>query len=306
MTEEAIANEELEQPEPGAEVELEEPNLEAVQEVEEDAEAAQAVEDVSETEEAKKEEELEDYSSKVQKRIGDLTRKLREAERGRDSALEYAKDIQTENFKLKTTNTNLDKTYLSEAENRLASQKEQTVNALKLAHEAGDYDKIAKAQEVLSKIAVEESKVQDNLKTHETRVVEQTAEMPQRVQQQIRKPSAKTEAWAENNPWFGEDPIMTDAAKTIHEQVIYEGVEPESDEYYNEIDLRMRSYFPKRFEGDQETTEEKAKPQQKVASAGRVDATSSGKRKVKLTPSEVQMAKKLNVPLNEYAKYVKR
>ena len=115
MTEEALANEELEQPEPGAEVELEEPNLEAVQEVEEDAEAAQAVEDVSETEETKKEEELEDYSSKVQKRINDLTRKLREAERGRDSALEYAKGIQTENVKLKTTNTNLDKTYLSEA-----------------------------------------------------------------------------------------------------------------------------------------------------------------------------------------------
>jgi hypothetical protein len=304
MTEEALANEELEQPEPGAEVELEEPNLEAVQEVEEDAEAAEAVEDVSETEETKKEEELEDYSSKVQKRINDLTRKLREAERGRDSALEYAKGIQTENVKLKTTNTNLDKTYLSEAENRLASQKEQTVNALKLAHEAGDYEKIAKAQEVLSKIAVEESKVQDNLKTHEVRA-EETAEIPQRVQQ-VRKPSAKTEAWAENNPWFGEDPVMTDAAKTIHEQVIYEGVEPESDEYYNEIDLRMRSYFPGRFEGDQEAAEEKAKPQQKVASAGRVDATSSGKRKVKLTPSEVQMAKKLNVPLNEYAKYVKR
>ena len=305
MTEEALANEELEQPEPGAEVKLEEPNLEAVQEVEEDAEAAQAVEDVSETEETKKEEELEDYSSKVQKRINDLTRKLREAERGRDSALEYAKGIQTENVKLKTTNTNLDKTYLSEAENRLASQKEQTVNALKLAHEAGDYEKIAKAQEVLSKIAVEESKVQDNLKTHEVRAAEETAEIPQRVQQ-VRKPSAKTEAWAENNPWFGEDPVMTDAAKTIHEQVIYEGVEPESDEYYNEIDLRMRSYFPGRFEGDQEAAEEKAKPQQKVASAGRVDATSSGKRKVKLTPSEVQMAKKLNVPLNEYAKYVKR
>ena len=220
MTEEALANEELEQPEPGAEVELEEPNLEAVQEVEEDAEAAQAVEDVSETEETKKEEELEDYSSKVQKRINDLTRKLREAERGRDSALEYAKGIQTENVKLKTTNTNLDKTYLSEAENRLASQKEQTVNALKLAHEAGDYEKIAKAQEVLSKIAVEESKVQDNLKTHEVRAAEETAEIPQRVQQ-VRKPSAKTEAWAENNPWFGEDPVMTDAAKTIHEQVMY-------------------------------------------------------------------------------------
>ena len=304
MTEEALANEELEQPEPGAEVELEEPNLEAVQEVEEDVEAAEAIEDISETEETKKEEELEDYSSKVQKRINDLTRKLREAERGRDSALEYAKDIQTENAKLKTTNTNLDKTYLSEAENRLASQKEQTVNALKLAHEAGDYEKIAKAQEVLSKIAVEESKVQDNLKTHETRAVEETAEIPQRVQQ-VRKPSAKTEAWAENNPWFGEDPVMTDAAKTIHEQVIYEGVEPESDEYYNEIDLRMRSYFPGRFE-DTEAAEQKAKPQQKVASAGRVDAASSGKRKVKLTPSEVQMAKKLNVPLNEYAKYVKR
>ena len=272
-----------------------------------DKEAESQIEDVSDTPEAKKEEELEDYSKSVQKRINTLTRKLREAERGQESAYEYAKRTAAENEQLKARTSNLDRSYLMEAENRLKSQKQQATTALKSAHELQDYDKVAKAQEVLSKIAVEEAKVNASKVALEQEPPLQQAQ-PTQMQQPMQNYQAppkldeKQEAWVEKNTWFGEDEIMTLAAFAIDQKLIQEGYDPKTDEYYSEVDKRLRKEFPQKFE----ESSAPSKPQQKVASAGRVAGNTSSKRQVKLSPAEVQMAKRLNVPLTEYAKYVKR
>ena len=275
-----------------------------------DKEADDQIEDVSDTEETKKEDELEDYSKSVQKRINTLTRKLREAERGQESAYEYAKRTAAENEQLRAKSSNLDRSYLMEAENRLKSQKQQALSALKAAHEVQDFEKVAKAQDVLAKIAVEENKVNVSKAAIEQNVPVQPLQ-PQNTQQTYAQPPAqaqppkldeKQEAWVEKNSWFGEDEIMTLAAFSIDKSLISEGYDPKSDDYYNEVDKRMREKFPQEF-GESSA---KSKPQQKVASAGRVAGKGGSKRQVKLSPAEVQMAKRLNVPLTEYAKYVKR
>lgn len=274
----------------------------------EDKEADEQIEDVSDTPEAKKEDELEDYSKSVQKRINTLTRKLREAERGQESAYEYAKRTAAENEQLRARSSNLDRSYLMEAENRLKSQKQQAMTALKSAHENQDYEKVAKAQDVLAKIAVEENKIVSS----RTAIEQQTVQQPTNTQQNYQQPAPqyqsppqldeKQEAWVEKNKWFGEDEIMTLAAFTIDQKLVAEGYDPKSDEYYSEVDKRLRQEFPHKFE----ESSAKSKPQQKVASAGRVAGNTGSKRQVKLSPAEVQMAKRLNVPLTEYAKYVKR
>jgi hypothetical protein len=279
---------------------------------ESDEEADKAIEDVSQEPEEKSAEELEDYSEKVKKRIGNLTRKLREAERGQESAYEYAKRIAEENQQLKTRSSALDKSYLHEAESRLKSQKAQALAALKNAHEVADYEKVAKAQEVLGKIAIEENKVSDSKV-----VIQQQEELQENYQnyypnqalqnqtQQTVAPElvGKDKEWVDNNEWFGQDEVMTMGAMAINKQLENEGFDLGSEEYYSEVDKRIREEFPQKFD----ESSVKSKPQQKVASAGRVAGnTSSNKRQVKLSPSEVQMAKRLNVPLGEYAKYVKR
>ena len=292
-------------------IEEEKPKTEIPMEsVDEEAEAK--LEDVSDAPEEKKEEELEDYSKSVQKRINNLTRKLREAERGQESAYEYAKRTAAENEQLKTKSSNLDRSYLMEAENRLKSQKQQAMSALKSAHEVQDFDKVAKAQEVLAKIAVEENKVNTSKMALEQPVQEQPVNINGQPQQNVQQPApqyqappkldAKQEKWVENNSWFGEDEIMTLAAFSIDQKLVKEGYDASSDEYYSEVDKRLRAEFPHKFE----EPSNQSKPQQKVAPAGRVAGNTSSKRQVKLSPAEVQMAKRLNVPLTEYAKYVKR
>jgi len=271
-----------------------------------DKEAEEQIEDVSKTPESKQEEELEDYSKNVQKRINNLTRKLREAERGQESAYEYAKRTAAENEQLKAKSSNLDRSYLMEAENRLKSQKQQAMSALKAAHEVQDYEKVAKAQDVLAKIAVEENKVNTSKMSLQQQVSSKTVDpgitQPAPQYQAPLKLDEKQEKWVENNTWFGEDEIMTLAAFSIDQKLVQEGFDPKTDEYYNEVDKRLRIEFPHKFE----ESSAKSKPQQKVASAGRVAGNTSSKRQVKLSPAEVQMAKRLNVPLTEYAKYVKR
>ena len=284
----------------------------AVTPEESDEEAEKAIEDVSQEPEEKSTDELEDYSEKVKKRIGNLTRKLREAERGQESAYEYAKRIAEENQKLKSRSSALDRSYLQEAESRLKSQKAQALAALKNAHEVADYEKVAKAQEVLGKIAIEENKVSDS-----KIVIQQQEELQENYQnyypnqvfqnqtQQTVVPElvGKDKEWVENNEWFGQDEVMTMGAMAINKQLTEEGFDLGSEEYYSEVDKRIREEFPQKFD----ESSVKSKPQQKVASAGRVAGnTSSNKRQVKLSPSEVKMAKRLNVPLGEYAKYVKR
>ena len=315
--EQVIENEVTDQIEDGEVVEVEIPEEKPTGKIADLAKDESVIEDISETPEVKQEDELVDYSDKVKKRINNLTRKLREAERGQESAYEYAKRIGVENQQLKTRSSSLDRSYLSEAENRLKSQKAQALAALKGAHEVADYDKVAKAQEVLSKISFEENKVatsKQQLEYQQNVQEEQAANYQnyqQQVQQQNQQPvqptqlDEKTQDWAEKNSWFGEDEIMTVSAYTIHNQLTQqEGFDAGTDEYYTEVDRRIRKEFPQKFN---ESSVNKSKPQQKVASAGRVAGnTSSNKRQVKLSPSEVQMAKRLNVPLGEYAKYVKR
>ena len=300
MAEEALNQEVVE--EEGEVVELEESNQEESSEVQEPAVAEAQPEVVEETAEPEKsEEELQDYSDKVQKRINTLTRKLREAERGQDSAYEYAKTVAAENERLRTTAQTLQQTTFDESATRLESQKAQAMASLQKAHEVADYEKVAQAQDVLAKIAVQEQKVQEG----KLRIEQQQQQVPvqqptQQVQQQPMF-NSKMQSWIDNgNNWFLDNAVMHESGTQIHEDLVTEGFVVESDEYFAEVDKRIRNKHPEYFN---ETV--KAKPSQKVASAGRVSGQ-AGKKQIKLSPSEVQMAKKLNVPLKEYAKYVKR
>ena len=263
--------------------------------------------------ESQGDDELGDYSERVKKRISNLTRRLREEERAKDSAFNYAQQLQEENKSLRYRSSSLDRSYLAEAENRLKSQRAQAQAALKNAHEVSDFDKVAKAQDILAKIAVEESKIlqsrsqveyQDQVEQNNQQVIYNE---PQGYQQNVpsyqttpSEPDPKAQSWADKNSWFGEDETMTLAAFNIHRKLVEEeGFDPKSDEYYTEVDSRIRLEFPHKFDVK--------KPQQRVASAARADTKVKGsKKQVKLSPSEVAMAKKLNVPLNEYAKHVKR
>ena len=294
-------NEEIQQEsiEEGQIVEVEESSDEA---------ADAAIEEVS-VEEVKKEEELEDYSKGVQKRIATLTKKMREQERAANSAYEYAQALQAENQNLKQSSTQLNKNYLSEAQNRLNSQRAQANSVLKTAYQDQDWDKVTKAQGILDKITVEESKLANTKSVaveQPTNYQNYQAPMQQQapVQQQA-KPDPEAEDWAGKNTWFGEDETMTLAAFNIHRKLIEEeGFDTSDPTYYDEIDKRIRTEFPHKFSTGDEV-KSNSKMQQNVAPAGRSDS-SGRKRQVKLSASEVQMAKRLNVPLSEYAKYIKR
>jgi len=278
---------------------------------EEDQEAQAAIENVSEEETVKDEEqdELENYSKGVQKRIATLTKKMREQERAAQSAYEYAKNLQAENENLKTNTNQLNQSYYGEAENRLKSQRAQANTVLKSAYQDQDWDKVTKAQEILDKITVEESKLATNRMQIEREPVYQNVPQQQMQQQPIQAPTPQAdpeaESWAQKNEWFGQDEIMTLAAFNIHQKLIEEeGFDPSDTMYYDEIDKRIRTEFPHKF-SDGGAVKSKAKMQQTVAPAGRSDS-SGRKRQVRLTKSEVEMARRLNVPVQEYAKHIKR
>jgi len=269
------------------------------------------VENVSEEETKKDEEqdELENYSKNVQKRIANLTKKMREQERAAQSAYEYAKSLQSENEHLKTNTSQLNQSYYGEAENRLKSQRAQANSVLKGAYQDQDWDKVTKAQEILDKITVEESKLANNKMQIQREPVYQNVPQEQSFQQQVQAPTPQAdpaaESWAEKNEWFGQDEIMTMAAFNIHQKLIEEeGFDPNDSMYYDEIDKRMRSEFPHKF-SDGGAVKSKAKMQQTVAPAGRSEG-SGRKRQVRLSKSEVEMARRLNVPVQEYAKHIKR
>jgi hypothetical protein len=302
MSEEALKQEEVIEEE-GQIVDLDDP----VEKTEESVAAAPVTEVVEETTEVEekdetKEEELVDYSDKVQKRINNLTRKLREAERGQDSAYQYAKNLSEENERLKSTAHTLQQTTFDESATRLESQKAQAMASLQKAHEVADYEKVAQAQDVLAKIAVQEQRVSDGkqrMEQMQTNTQAQTIEQP--AQQQTGY-NSKMQDWIDDgNDWFLNNALMHQSGTQIHEDLVTEGFVVESDAYFKEVNARIRDKHPEYFTN----TNGKTKPSQKVASAGRVSGN-TGNRQVKLSPSEVQMAKKLNVPLKEYAKYVKR
>ena len=298
MSEEALKQEEVIEEE-GEVVDLEESKPEETPAVETAEDTTPEVV-TEEPEPEKSEEELQDYSDKVQKRINTLTRKLREAERGQDSAYEYAKNLAAENERLKTTAQTLQQTTFDESATRLESQKAQAMASLQKAHEVADYEKVAQAQDVLAKIAVQEQKVQEG-KLRMEQIRQAPMQQPQATIQQQPMFNSKMQDWIDDgNEWFLNNALMHESGTQIHEDLVTEGFVVESDEYFAEVNKRIRKKHPEYFN---EPT--KSKPSQKVASAGRVSGK-SGKKQIRLSPSEVQMAKKLNVPLTEYAKYVKR
>jgi len=256
--------------------------------------------------ETKKEEDTDDLSNLsegVQKRIDKLTRKYRESERREKAALDYAKALQKKYSEFEQKYDSGEELYIKEYEARIDAQREQAKIKLKEATEAQDSTKVMEATDELTRLAVEKEKARIRVADREQRlkqVKEKAPEsfvQPEAINEQIpSQPSEKARSWAQKNTWFGNDKIMTNAAFTIHEDLVGMGVEVESDEYYNEINKRMSDSFPHKF------VQEQRKPVQTVASAGRKQ---EGRRTVRLTKSQVAIAKKLGVPLEEYAKYVK-
>lgn len=257
------------------------------------------------------EDELGEYSKNVQSRIKRLTEKYRKEERDREEAVRLSQQLLEENKKLKGRMQQLDTGYLSEYGTRLQTQTEAAKRTYKEAYEAGDPDRMSDAQMAMSNLAIEQQRYnsakarvdQDQrLQTERAQAPQQQAPAASAPPPQQAKPDPKAQSWAQKNAWFGEDRVMTTAAFTVHQGLIEEeGFDPNSDEYYTEIDRRMRREFPHKFQG------QKSGGGTQVASAGSSASrsTKQGRKTVKLTPSQVAIAKKLNVPLEEYAKYVK-
>src|SRR5210317_2304764 len=268
----------------------------------EDTQAAEQEVDVK-TEPETEGEGLQDYSEKVKKRISKLTFQIREAERREKAAVEYAKGIKNKYETIEKKFNETDSNYLKEYGSRVDAEREKVKNTLKAALEANDVDAITEAQDSLSRLSVEKEKVALAQAEKEIKAKkadeEKTEEIASQPSPQI---STKAQNWAEDNEWFGSDRVLTSAAMGIHEDLVQQGIDAETDEYYNQINKRMKEYFPQKFA--QSSTEEKTKaaPVQNVASVSR---RSGGRKSVKLTKSQVVIAKKIGVPLEEYAKYVK-
>jgi len=253
--------------------------------------------------------ELESYSKGVQKRISRLTEKYRKEERDRQEAVRLAQQLLQEKQQLEGRLKQLDSGYLNEYGARIEAQVTAARRAYKDAYEAGDTDKMIEAQEALARATTDKQRY-DLAKSRADERVQTTAAPPQQQyvapQQQAvaQQPQVdpKAQSWAEKNDWFGQDEVMTYAAFGVHRKLVEEeGFDPQSDEYYSEIDRRMRTEFPHKFQASKPSGKSQVAPAGSSASR----STKQGRRTVKLSPSQIAIAKKLNVPLEEYAKYVK-
>jgi hypothetical protein len=246
--------------------------------------------------------ELEQYSEGVQKRIAKLTKKWREAERQKEAAIDYAKGVQEEHSQLKHRVNTLEPSYVDAIKNKVASGLEAAQAKLAAAREAGDIKSEVEVQKEIARLGIEESRV-NSLKSNFDRRAKAAPKQPtlnEAIQSPVTDPKAET--WAENNTWFGQNSAMTYTAFDYHKKLTEEeGFDPNSDEYYKEIDKRMRIDFPHKFGNT--TSQEPTKPTQTVASATR--SVKPGRKSVRLTSSQVAIAKKLGVPLEEYAKQLK-
>ena len=251
--------------------------------------------------EESKEDELKKYSEGVQKRIAKLTRKMREAERQKEEAIQFADRTKKENEDLQTRFSKLDKSYVNEFESRVTTNLDAARSALKTAIEAQDVDAQVKAQEQIATLTADAARLA-SLKTLKDEQPEKEVNVTPQRAEKTAKIDPRADAWASNNPWFGNDTAMTYTAFDVHKTLVEkEGFDPQSEEYYAEIDKRMRLEFPQKFDKLEGNTTEKVKPAQTVASARR-PAQTGRKKTVKLTPSQVAIAKRLGVPLEEYAK----
>ena len=290
----------------GTEIDLDKPAeqtkpVEEKVEVEEVQEETKPVEAEPQKEESK-EDELKKYSEGVQKRIAKLTRKMREAERQKEEAIQFADRAKKEKEDLQNRFSKLDKSYVDEFESRVTTNMEAARSALRTAIEAQDVDAQVKAQEQIATLTADAARLASlkTLKDEQPKDKEVNV-TPQRTEK-AAKIDPKADAWASENPWFGNDSAMTYTAFDVHKVLVEkEGFDPQSDEYYAEIDKRMRLEFPHKFDTVGDNSTEKAKPAQTVASAKR-PANTGRKKTVRLTPSQVAIAKRLGVPLEEYAK----
>ena len=244
--------------------------------------------------------DVEEYSEGVKKRIAKLTKKMREAERQKDEALRFAENVKRERDQFKTAATSLDKNYATEMEGRITSSLSAAQAKLAAARTNEDSKAEVEALTAISQLGYEQGKLAEIKSQH---AMEETAANERPTLQPTPQPQApardpKAEAWAEENDWFGKDNAMTYTAFDLHRKLTEEeGMDPQSDEYYVEVDKRIRLEFPHKFGKVEQQT---SKPTQNVASATR--SLKTGRKTVRLTPTQVTIAKKLGVPLEEYAK----
>jgi len=250
-------------------------------------------------------EEMDQYSDKVKKRIDKLTWKIREAEREKEAAFTFAQNVQKELSEAKKKTYDIDKGYMSESEVRNKMAADLAKQNLITAREAGDYSREEEARQALTKLDLEAERIRVTKSKKEREYEEFEKQLEQQATPQQpearQQPSNKALAWAEKNTWFRSDGEMTDYAQRIHRGLVAEGFDTESDDYYNELTNRVKTKFPESFEGSDQATRSN-KLAQPVASASR--SATTGRKSVRLTPSQVKIANKLGVPLSEYAKYV--
>ena len=308
---------------PGADVELEEQKPEVEVETKEDSSPAPQVEETREEKaegsdeqpEAKQEskpeekkEELETYSKDVQRRIAKLTKKWREAERQKDEALSFAKNQKEQKEKLQKKYSKVEQAGVKDREQRITSGLQAAAAKLAAAKEAGDLAAEVEANKEIARLGYEEARLNEAKAAYEdmAKAEPKQREIPRVSPQQTQQADPKAEDWGSKNKWFGTDTAMTYTAFDLHKKLVdEEGYDPSSDEYYSEIDKRIRLEFPNKFDtSDGKVQENTTKPTQIVASAKR-SVNKSGRKTVRLTPSQVAIAKKLGVPLEEYAKQIK-
>ncbi len=244
--------------------------------------------------------ELDQYSENVQKRIKKLTAARRKAEEEAAAAVQYIQQMQNENENIKQRLKTIDKGYVSEYEGRITSQEAQAKRALTEAHEAGDYEKVADAQSAIAQIAIEKERLR--LQKARSQQNEQQLNVPPQPQQQVQQQpqqerDPKLDSWLSKNEWFGKDNVMTGAARALHETLVAEeGFDPRTDEYYAEIDKRMRREMPQKFQGDKKNVQSVT-----PAGSGTRSLKSGRKKSVELNPGQVALAQKLKIPLEKYA-----
>ena len=263
--------------------------------------------------ESESDDEHDKYSNSVQKRINQLTKRAKEAEREREEALRYAQNIQAENTDVKQRLQTLDRSYIDEYGHRVTSEQARAKDELKSAIETGDTDRQMQAQERITQLTLAADKhaqAKASRAAQAAQAEQQQAYAQQQAQQPQYQPAPrqaapdqKAEEWASKNDWFGEDDAMTFAAFGLHKKLVQEeGFDPASNDYYDALDSRMKNAFPHRFPDEEVTRQNRSG--QTVAGVSRSKGTGRGK-KVRLSPSQVTIAKRLGVPLEEYAKYVK-
>ena len=302
---------------PGAEINVEEkkdesvvnteaPKQEEVVETKQEEVKEEPKEELSEGSEPevkKDEEKLEDYSKGVQSRIAKLTRKMREAERREKAALDYARAVESKRKTLDSKFGQVNKDYVSQFEKRVKDGMESAQKELSSAIESGDATAQVNAQKRIAALSIDEARLnvmKETAPAEEKPVkLEDAVDLPKETPSELPNPDPRAETWAAKNTWFGQDRPMTFTAFEIHKDLVEkEGFDPKSDEYYEEVDKRIRLEFPNKFDIKDSNTS--ARPTQTVASARRV--VRPGTKTVKLTSSQVAIAKKLGVPLEEYAK----